>query len=386
MMRILRVMPTVFRQITRSRVRSGLTIAGISVGMFLFVSVEAMREGVREATEVQAGDTTLIVYRENRFCPFSSRLPQFYEDRIKRVPGVGSVVPMQIHVSNCRASLDVVTFRGVPRDDLMEAVASGATIAGGSIQKWQGRGDAAIVGEAWAARRGIDVGDRFSAAGITVYVAGILQTQHPQDRNIAWVHLPFLQEASRRGGTGGLVTQFNVAVDDPKQLEAIAADIDLLFAHDEYPTATRPERAFVGRAARDIVELVDFAGLLAWGALISVFALIANAIILSMRDRIRDHAVLQTIGFTGPLIGWMVVIEGATLGVAGGVLGALGAFAAIELGNFSLTMEGLNVEVAGGWTAPLLGITAAISLGLLAGIVPAIRLAQRDIASCFRAI
>jgi putative ABC transport system permease protein len=117
-----------------------------------------------------------------------------------------------------------------------------------------------------------------------------------------------------------------------------------------------------------------------------VFALIANAIILSMRDRIRDHAVLQTIGFTGPLIGWMVVIEGAALGVAGGILGALGAFAAIELGNFSLTMEGLNVEVAGGWTAPLLGITAAISLGLLAGIVPAIRLARRDIASCFRAI
>jgi putative ABC transport system permease protein len=354
--------------------------------MFLFVSVEAMRTGVRQATMVQAGDTTLVVYRENRFCPFSSRLPQFYGDRIERLAGVSSVVPMQIHVSNCRASLDVVTFRGVPRDDLRTAVTTGATIAGGSISDWQSRGDAAIVGEALAARRGIHVGDRFAAAGITVYVAGILETQHPQDRNIAWVHLPFLQEAARRGGTGGLVTQFNVSIDDPTQLESVAAEIDLLFAHDQYPTATRPERAFVGRVARDIVELVDFAGLLAWGALASVFALIANAIILAMRDRIRDHAVLQTLGFTGALIGWMVVLEGAALGVAGGVLGAVTAYAAIELGNFSLTMEGLNVEVAGGWTAPLIGIAAAVALGLLAGIVPAARLARRDIASGFRAI
>jgi putative ABC transport system permease protein len=385
-MRLIRVIPTVLRQIVRSPIRSGLTVGGIAVAMFLFVSVEAMREGVHTATQVQAGDTTLVVYRENRFCPFSSRLPQFYGDRIERLEGVETVVPMQIHVSNCRASLDVVTFRGVPRDDLHKAITAGGTIADGSTADWQARGDAAVVGEALAARRGISVGDRFSAAGITVFVAGILETDHPQDRNIAWVHLPFLQEAARRGGTGGLVTQFNVAVEDPTQLEAVAAEIDTLFAHDEHPTATRPERAFVGRAARDIVELVDFAGLLAWGALAAVFALIANAIVLAMRDRVRDHAVLQTLGYSGPLIGWMVLVEGAAMSLAGGLLGALAAIAMIRLGHFSLTMEGLNVEVAGGWTAPLLGIAAALTLGLLAGVVPAMRLARRDIASCFRAV
>ncbi|MCH2140211.1 MAG: ABC transporter permease [Phycisphaerales bacterium] len=386
MNQFLRVLPTVVRQIVRSPIRSGLTIVGIGVAMFLFVAVEAMREGVHTATQVQAGDTTLVVYRENRFCPFSSRLPQFYGDRMERIDGVTSVVPMQIHVSNCRASLDVVTFRGVPQDDFDVAVTGDADIVGGDLGDWQSRGDAAIVGEALAARRGIRVGDRFAAAGITVFVAGILQTDHPQDRNIAWVHLPFLQEAARRGGTGGLVTQFNVSVDDPTRLESIAGEIDELFAHDEHPTATRPERAFVGRAARDIVELVDFAGLLAWGALAAVFALIANAIILAMRDRVRDHAVLQTLGYTGPLIGWMVVLEGAIMGLAGGLLGALAALATVRLGHFSLTMEGLNIEIASNWTAPAWGVSAALTLGLLAGVVPAIRLARRDIAACFRAV
>ena len=384
MNRTVRVIPTVLRQIVRSPIRSGLTIAGIAVAMFLFVSVESMREGVRTATRVQAEDTTLVVYRENRFCPFSSRLPQFYGDRIERLDGVKTVVPMQIHVSNCRASLDVVTFRGVPRDDLTLAI--DGQVRDGSIADWQARGDAAIVGEALATRRGIKTGDRFSAAGVTVYVSGILETDHPQNRNIVWVHLPFLQEVARRGGSGGLVTQFNVSVDDPTELETVAASIDEIFAHDEYPTSTRPERAFVGRVARDIVELVDFAGMLAWGALAAVFALIANAIILAMQDRIRDHAVLQTLGFTGSLIGWMVVLEGAALGLAGGLVGAIAAFLTVRLGNFSLTMEGLNIEIVAGWLAPTLGIAAALTLGLLAGVVPAIRLARRDIASCFRAV
>lgn len=386
MMRITRVIPTVIKQVLRSPVRTTLTVSGIALAMFLFVSVEAMREGVRAATEVQAGDTTLVVYRENRFCPFSSRLPQFYEDRIDRIDGVTAVVPMQIHVSNCRASLDVVTFRGVPRDDLSRALDARSSIIEGSATEWDRRGDGAIVGQSLANRRGVKVGDRFSAAGITVYVAGILESDHPQDRNAAWVHLPFLQEAARRGGTGGTVTQFNVSVDDPARLEDIAAKIDGVFAHDEHPTATRPEKAFVGRAARDIVELADFAGLLAWGALAAVFALIANAIVLAMRDRVRDHAVLQTLGYTGSLIGWMVVIEGALLGIVGGVAGGLIAWGVVKTGNFSLTMEGLNLEVASGWRAPTLGIAAAVVLGFVAGIVPAIRLARRDIAQCFRAV
>ena len=111
MNRAISVIPTVWRQIVRAPIRTGLTITGIAVAMFLFTSVEAMRIGVHAATTSSAQDATLVVYRENRFCPFTSRLPQFYGDRIERIDGVRSVIPMQILVSNCRASLDVVTFR-----------------------------------------------------------------------------------------------------------------------------------------------------------------------------------------------------------------------------------------------------------------------------------
>jgi len=107
-----RFVPLVLKQVFRHRVRSLLTLGGVTVAMFLFAVVQAMQAGVQAATVTNATDTTLVVYRKDRYCPFASRLPQSYLDRIARIPGVESVVPVKIVVSNCRTSLDVVTFRG----------------------------------------------------------------------------------------------------------------------------------------------------------------------------------------------------------------------------------------------------------------------------------
>ena len=106
--------PLVLKQVVRHRTRTVLTLLGVATAMFLFSAVQAMQRGVEEATQATAADTTLVVYRENRFCPATSRLPEYYLDRIKRIDGVQSAVPMKIEVTNCRASLDVVTFRSVP--------------------------------------------------------------------------------------------------------------------------------------------------------------------------------------------------------------------------------------------------------------------------------
>ncbi|MBC8200926.1 MAG: ABC transporter permease [Planctomycetes bacterium] len=383
---MIRVFPIVLKQIKRSPIRTSLTVSGIAVAMFLFIMVESMRTGVKEATEITANDTTLVVYRENRYCPFSSRLPQYYEDRIQQIDGVASVVPIKVHVSNCGASLDIVTFRGVPRDSIHYAIAKDGVIVDGSIEAWERRGDGAIVGSALAKRRGIKIGDRFSAAGIEVFVAGIQETEQSQDKNVALVQLPFLQEAVRKGGTGTIVTQFNVQVNNPNELDRIASSIDETFAHDEHPTSTFPEKAFVGRAARDIVQLSEVAGLLAWGALAAVFALVANAVALAMRDRIRDHAVLQTLGYTGWLIGWMVLIEGMFIALVGGIFGGIAAFVAVQLGQFTMTMEGVNIEMASEPTVAFVGVALALALGMFAAMIPALRLARTDIASCFRAV
>jgi putative ABC transport system permease protein len=98
-----------FKQTWRHPVRSLLTVLGVATGMFLFTTVETAQDAVREATQVRAGDEVLIVYRQNRFCPFTSRLPEHYLPRLERVPGVAEAVPVKIVVNNCGTSFDVVT-------------------------------------------------------------------------------------------------------------------------------------------------------------------------------------------------------------------------------------------------------------------------------------
>ncbi len=386
MRQFLRTVPFVWRNLTRRPMRTGLTVLGIATAVFLFAFVESMRDGVRRATEAGAGETTLVVYRKNRFCPFTSQLPQSYEQQIQRVEGVRGVVPMKIVVNNCRASLDVVTFRGVPVDGYLAEHIGKSTLLSGSIEAWKRRTDAALIGSGLAERRGLREGDLFDAAGVRAYVAGIFESSHAQDRNSAYVHLPFLQESASRGGTGGIVTQFNVEVDDPRTMEAVAQRIDTMFERDQYPTTTRAETAFVARAAHDVIVLVQFASWVGWAALLAVFALVANAIVLSVRDRVRDHAVLQTLGFTGAHIGAMVVLEATLLGVFGGTIGAGGAYLAIRTAHLNFTMEGVSIEVlTNGWIA-LIGIGIAAVLGLIAGSVPAWIAARRPIAQGFRAV
>ncbi|RYD20812.1 MAG: ABC transporter permease, partial [Verrucomicrobiaceae bacterium] len=233
-------------QLIRHRVRSLLTIAGVASGMFLFTAVETLQRSLGKATEASAADTTLVVYRQNRFCPSASRLPEHYADEIRRIDGVREVIPVQIVVNNCGASLDVITFRGVP-DELLKKFAPEIQIVQGSEAEWGKRDDGALLGEVFAQRRGLKPGDRFDAAGVTVTVSGILRSPFPQDNNVAYVKLPFLQQASR-GGLG-VVTQFNVRVNDAARLKPVATAIDDLFRSGQEPTDTRPEKAFFAETA-----------------------------------------------------------------------------------------------------------------------------------------
>lgn len=381
-MSLLRCLPYVLHQITRHRMRSVLTILGIAIAMFLFTSVQAMNRGVTEATTATANDTTLVVYRADRFCPATSLLPQDYQSRIEGVEGVASVTPMKIVVSNCRTSLDVVTFRGVPKDEFLRGPGRDFEIIEGSIEEWKSRTDAALLGETLASRRGLRPGMRFDAAGITAYVAGVVRSPNPQDQNVAYTALEFVQLAGR--DQLGIVTQFNVKVADASMLDPVAEDIDEIFRTAQEPTATFTEKAFIGRIADDIIELVGFARWLGLGCLAAVLALVANAIVLSVQSRISEHAVLQTLGFSGRLVAALIVVEGVVLAALGGIVGGAAALLIARTGDFALSVEGTSIPVVPSPTLLLSGLLVCAVIGVLAGLIPAWQASRRQIAACFR--
>ena len=384
-MRLLRCAPYILHQITRNPVRSLLTILGIAISMFLFTAVQAMNRGVTEATAATAAtanDTTLVVYREDRYCPATSQLPQDYQRRIESVPGVVSATPINVVVSNCRTSLDVVTFRGVPKDAFLNERGNDFTLIEGSVEDWQRRTDAALLGETLASRRGLRPGMTFDAAGITAYVAGVIRSDDPQDQNVAYTALEFVQLAGR--DQLGIVTQFNVKVTDASQLEPVADSIDEVFASAQEPTATFSEKAFIGRVADDIVELVAFARWLGLGCLAAVLALAANSIILSVQNRVSEHAVLQTLGYSGRLVAALIIVEGVLLALLGGALGAAGAVAVAHAGDFALSVEGISIAIIADARLLSSGLLICGTIGVVAGLVPAWQASRREIAECFR--
>lgn len=368
MIPILNLLNLAWVQLTRHRMRSALTVFGVASGMFLFTAVESLQRSLAAVTESTAADTTLVVYRKNRFCPSASRLPEHYADEIRRIDGVREVVPVKILVNNCAASLDVLTFRGIP-EGLFKRFAPEIKIIAGSESEWGRRDDGAMLGEVFAQRRGLKPGDRFDAAGITVTVAGIIRSPFAQDNNVAYVKLPFLQHASRTGP--GVVTQFNVRVNSSASLTPVAAKIDNMFRSAQEPTDTRPEKAFFAETAAQLIELIGFTRWLGIGAVLAVAGLVANALLLVVRDRVKENAVLRTIGYPDRAIALLVLGEGGMLGLAGGLVGVGLATAFLRWQSFTMGNEGQTLAIRPDATVVAVGIGAALLLGIFASLWPA---------------
>ena len=381
----LKFYPVIIKQIVRHPVRSALTIGGVACAMFLFCAVQAMQEGVKQATESSSKDTNIIVFRKDLYCPMASQLPADYRSEIESIPGVKTAIPMRVVPTNCRASLNVITFRGVPTEDFYKHYEKDLKIISGTSKGLEPFSNKALVSSDLASRNGLSVGDSFVAANVPIEVLGIFEPADSNQKSAAFVDINFLQQntGSRKLN---IATQFVVKIDNPENIKTISEKIDENFATAVEPTSSSSEKDFLLRAARGALELIEFTRYLGFGCLAAVIALVGNAIVLSIQDRIRDHAILQTLGYTGSLIARMIIIEGVILGLAGGVVACVGAWVTNEFGQFSLSSEGVTIAMQ--TTLPMLaeGLLISVLLGVVAGLIPALQASRREIATCFRAV
>jgi putative ABC transport system permease protein len=379
--RLLRLTALAGKQLMRHRVRTLLTLAGVASGMFLFTTVQTLQRSLDKSTRLQASDTTLVVYRENRFCPETSRLPEYYLDEIRKIPGVREAIPIKITVNNCGASLDVITFRGVP-PDLLARYAPEINVISGSMEDWRSRDDGALIGKALAARRGLKAGDAFEAVGVRVIVSGIVASPLPQDNSVAYVHLPFLQQAS---GSGlGEVTQFNVRLETGQDLEKAAAAIDERFQSEAEPTSTQPEKAFFAQTARELIDLIGFTRWIGLGAVLAVLGLVGNALLLVVRGRVRENAILHTVGYPDTAVGFLVLAEGSLLGFGGSVLGVTLASLFLKFRNLTFGNEGQIMSLIPDAAVIATGLAVSLILGMTASLVPAFIAMHKPIVESLR--
>lgn len=371
-----RFAPYVLKGLWRHRTRTLLTVAGSAVALFVFAFVGAVREGLGRLTHDRRARRTLVVFQANRFCPFTSRLPEDYARAIGRIPGIRDVVPIKVFTNNCRASLDVIVFYGMAPEKLWTA--RDLRLVAGDRGEFERRRDAALVGRAVARRRGLEVGGKFSIGELAVTVAGVYAAELPAEENFIYTHLEFLQRA-RGQNSVGTVTQFEVALGEDADPDAVARAIDEGFRGGPVATDTRPKGVFQAGAVGDLVEWARFADYLGYACVALVLALVATTTVMAVQDRVREHAVLQTLGFSGPRIFGLVVAESLVVGLAGGLVGVGAALGVLAWVAPTIGAEGVLVAFRPSPEVALTGLGVTLAVGVLAGLVPAWQAARADI-------
>lgn len=371
----------ILKTLWRHRARTLLTVSGAAVALFVFCFVGSVQQGLTRLTEGEAASRSLIVFQENRFCPTSSRLPEDYAETIRNLPGVRDVMPIEVWTNNCRASLDIIVFHGADPDQVQQN--RPIELLDGDRQTFSRRRDAALVGRSVAQRRGLTVGEQFSIGDLSVHVAGIFASTVPSEENLIYTGLRFLQY-SGGGDTAGVVTQHEVFLTPQADPDRVAAAIDAKLRAGTVATKTRRKGAFQASTLSDLVDLIGFAHWLGYACVGLVLSLVATTTVMSVQDRIKEYAVLQTIGFRPGRTLRIVLTESTLLCVVGGAIGSGLAMGLLAYGGFAIGAEGATIAFRPSATLFASSMTIAVIVGVLAGIAPAVQAATVNIVSALR--
>ena len=378
---MLTYLPYMFKTLWRHRIRTMLTVVGAAIAMFIFCFVGSVQQGLDSLSQQREASRSLIVFQANKFCPATSGLPEDYDRKIVQLEGIREVVPIRVFTNNCRASLDVIVFYGMPPEKLRRV--REMELVEGNWNEFNKYQDAAVVGQGVASRRGIVAGDKFSIGQYTINVAGIFQSQNRAEENYIYTHLEYLQR-KRQGSSDGTVTQFEVALEDGVDADSKAAEIDGLLRSGPVETDTRQKGSFQAKSLGDLTQLIGLSRYLGFSCVGLLLVLLATTTVMSVQDRIREHAVLKTLGFTAGAVFFLVLGETVIVGILGGSLGIVTALLVLSQTHLAIAAEAVTIAFTPTVALMLSGSLMTVVGSLLAGIVPALLAAQSDIVPALR--
>ncbi len=379
---MIRLIPYILKTLWRHRSRTILTVSGSAVALFVYCFVGSVQQGMNDLQLRQAEKRSLVTFQANKFCPATSHLPQDYETEILKLDGVREVIPIQVFTNNCRASLDVVVFYGVPPEKLHTSRPDFQMLAK-EWEEFESNQDSAVMGRAVANRRDVNVGDKFSIGDLSVVIAGIFDADDPAEENYIYSHLEFLQR-SKGMNLVGTVTQLEILLDETADSDRICRTIDDRFRSGPVETDTRPKGVFQAKSLGDLTQLIGMAHYLGLACVGLVLALVATTTVMSVQDRIKEHAVLQTLGYSRPRVFQLVMAESVTLSLMGGAIGVLSAMFVLEFSSLSVGAEAVTIAFTPSFSLATMGLAVALVTGILAGIFPALQAARTEIVTGLR--
>lgn len=362
---------------------SSVVVVGIGGVVGVMVAILAMAAGFQGTLDSGGAPDRAVVLRGGSDNELSSGVSTEEVNVIRGMEGIVLASPelyMVADVPKRSTGTDAnLIVRGVTADAF--ALRDEIVIVEGRRLE-PGRGEVIAGRGAHIEFAGIDIGNKIQLRQSEWTIVGIFEADGSAYESELWVDLPVLQSAFRFNGASSI----RVRVDSPDRIDELAERIkgdprlDLnLTGETEY---------FAGQAGglTDTIRIFGYtvAIIMAIGA---VFAAL-NTMYTAVVTRTVEIATLRALGFGRVPVVVSVMIESMTLALLGGVLGALVAYVGFNgytvstLSNVSFSQIAFDFAV----TPALLrdGLIWALALGLIGGLLPAVRAARLPITVALR--
>ena len=367
----------------RKKIRTALTAGSFAVALFLFGILAVVRGAFSQGVDVAGADRLVVVNRVSIIQP----LPLAYRERLLRVPGVSHATFASWFGGVYQDERNFFPQFAIDRETYRKMFPE-FVIGDDQWNAFLADREGAVVGEALADRFKWKVGDRIPIKG-TIFpgnwefnIRAIYRGQRVQDDTMQfWFRWDYLEE--RRTFSKGLVGWYTVRIASPDDAVRLVQTIDDQFANSPYETRTDTEKAFAASWVKqmgNIQLLIMSVGSVVFFTLLLVTG---NTMAIAVRERTRELAVLKAVGFSDTFVLALVIAETIVVAIVGGGVG---------LGLAKLfTLRG---DPTGGLLpffylpsdAIVAGLALAVTVGLAAGILPAVAASRLRVVDALRRV
>lgn len=392
-MRVAEAWRVAFGALRVNRLRSVLTMLGVVIGVAAVVMLVAIGSGTRQEVERQVeglGSNLLLIFPgQPTFgtAPTVSRLSLADADAVVRVVGDRNRVTVQVssgetvRVGTESRFTSVLGVMETTLNVFARDLSRGSYLSRSDVDT--GR-RVVVLGSAVAEQLFADrdpVGQQVTVAGVRFRVIGVFAPVGPSlgvDRDDQ-VHIP-ATTAQRLFGTGR-VDAIAVRAPDRDTINDLGARIVAELAD------RHPDTAFSAVTQEEIIGVLgEILGVLTWvlAAIAGISLLVggvgvSNIMLVSVRERVREIGLRKAVGARPRDIGVQFLLEAVLLTTCGGVMGiGLGA------GGALLTAALSPVPAVITWWSVVLAFGVSAGVGIIFGVVPALRAGRLDPVAALR--
>lgn len=374
----------VWANLFRKKLRLILTIGSFAVALMLFGFLAVVKEAFSGGVDIAGADRLVVINRTSIIQP----LPLAHMDKMLRIPGVKSVthanwfggVYQEERNFFPQFAIDVTTWRQMyPEFKLPDEQWNNF------VKDRQG----AIAGAATAKRFGWKVGDRIPIKG--TFLPGVWEfnldgiyhgTRQADDETQFWFQWDLFEEKVPERFKGN-VGWYTVKIDTPDNSLRVAKAIDAEFSNSPYETRTETEKAFAAGWVKQFGNIQFLILTIGSVVFFTLLLVTGNTMAIAVRERTNELAVLKAVGYSDRFVLLLVLAESLVVAVVGGTLGLSLAKLLTLLGD---PTHGLLPFFYLPASAMVIGLLAALAVGIASGILPAIGAMRMRVVDALRRV